>query len=63
MIYYPLPLYRQKAYRDSFSGELPVTEELCRSVLSLPMHTEMDEEMLGYITDTVKEFWTPTVKG
>ena len=55
MIYYPIPLHMQNAYKsDRFKqGDFPVTEKLCACVLSLPMHTEMDEETLKYITDTV----------
>lgn len=55
MIYYPIPLHMQNAYKsDRFKqGDFPVTEKLCASVLSLPMHTEMDEETLKYITDKV----------
>jgi dTDP-4-amino-4,6-dideoxygalactose transaminase len=55
MIYYPIPLHEQKAYKsDRYkSGDFPVTETLCKSVLSLPMHTELDEETLKYITDTL----------
>lgn len=58
MIYYPVPLHLQKAYLDSryMAGDFPVTEKLCASVFSLPMHTELDEETLRYITDAVKEF-------
>lgn len=59
MIYYPVPLYRQKAYekyvRDDFS--LPVTEKLSDAVLSLPIHTEMDEELLMHITSCVTSFY------
>jgi dTDP-4-amino-4,6-dideoxygalactose transaminase len=57
MIYYPIPLHMQKAFKsDRFKeGSFPVTEKLCASVLSLPMHTELDEETLGYITKTVLE--------
>lgn len=57
MIYYPIPLHMQKAYKDDRykQGDFPVTEKLCASVLSLPMHTEMDEETLKYITATVLE--------
>jgi UDP-2-acetamido-2-deoxy-ribo-hexuluronate aminotransferase len=59
MTYYPLPLYRQIAFapyvREDFV--LPVTEKLCDSVLSLPIHTEMNEELLGYITAQVKDFF------
>lgn len=55
MIYYPIPLHEQKAYKSERhkSGDFPVTESLCKSVLSLPMHTELDEETLKYITDTL----------
>jgi dTDP-4-amino-4,6-dideoxygalactose transaminase len=58
MIYYPIPLHMQKAYKDDRykAGDFPVTEKLCASVLSLPMHTEMDEDMLKYICDNVLEF-------
>ena len=58
MIYYPIPLHLQKAYLDARykAGDFPVTEALCASVVSLPMHTELDEETLKYITDSVLEF-------
>lgn len=57
MIYYPIPLHMQNAYKSSRykQGDFPVTEKLCASVLSLPMHTELDEETLAYITKTVLE--------
>ncbi len=59
MIYYPVPLHHQKAYiRPEFNDEnYPVTMELCKSVISLPMHTELDEVQLKYITESVKEFF------
>ena len=58
MIYYPVPLHMQKAYLDPRykEGDFPVTESLCASVISLPMHTEHSEETLKYITDKVIEF-------
>jgi dTDP-4-amino-4,6-dideoxygalactose transaminase len=58
MIYYPIPLHMQKAYLDPryTEGYFPVTEKLCASVISLPMHTEMDEETLQYICSSVLEF-------
>ena len=58
MIYYPVPLHLQKAYLDPRykAGDFPVTEMLCASVISLPIHTEMDEETLKFITDSVLEF-------
>ncbi|MBL7904773.1 MAG: DegT/DnrJ/EryC1/StrS family aminotransferase [Bacteroidales bacterium] len=59
MIYYPVPLHMQKAYLDPRykEGDFPVTEHLCRTVISLPMHTELDEEQLEYITSSVLEFF------
>lgn len=58
MIYYPKPLHHQKAYANPmFKDEnFPITVELCKNVISLPMHTEMDEETLSYITSSVLEF-------
>ena len=58
MIYYPIPLHMQKAYMDERykPGMFPVTEKLCECVLSLPIHTEMSEETLKYITNGVLEF-------
>ena len=59
MIYYPVPLHLQKVFQTdavSKKTELPVTEQLCKSVISLPMHTELDEEQLKYITDAVLEY-------
>lgn len=52
MIYYPVPLHMQKAYQDARyqTGDFPVAERLADCVLSLPMHTELDEEQLEYIT-------------
>jgi len=58
MIYYPIPLYRQDAFKKyvSTSFELPNTENLCKSVLSIPIHTEMIEEIQTRITETLKLF-------
>ncbi len=57
-IYYPVPLHLQKAYLDPRYGEgdLPVTEELCKKVISLPMHTELDDEQLNHITGTLLDY-------
>ncbi|MEZ4884430.1 MAG: DegT/DnrJ/EryC1/StrS family aminotransferase [Chitinophagales bacterium] len=54
MIYYPIPLHLQKAYQQYGYkvGDLPITERLCQQVISLPMHTELDEEQLSYISET-----------
>lgn len=58
MIYYPVPLHLQKAYTDPRyrEGDFPITERLCANVISLPMHTEMNDEQLAYITSCVLEF-------
>lgn len=58
MVYYPVPLHLQKAYQDDRykAGDFPVAEKLCDCVLSLPMHTELTEEQLAYITRTVLEY-------
>ena len=55
MVYYPVPLHMQKAYQDSRykEGDFPVAERLATCVLSLPMHTELEEEQLAYITEHV----------
>lgn len=58
MIYYPVPLHTQEAYKTPQMKEedFEVTNALCKSVFSLPMHTELTEEQLEYITKSVKEF-------
>lgn len=60
MIYYPVPLNEQKAYKDDAVSldSVPVTNELCACVLSLPMHTELTEEVQNYIIAGVKSFFT-----
>jgi len=57
MIYYPVPLHLQKTYlKDGFGkGSFPVSEMLCQQVLSLPIHTEMNDEQLEYIVGAVRE--------
>lgn len=57
-IYYPIPLHSQKAYANSRYKEedFPITNQLCTEVIALPMHTELDDEQIKYITDTVLEF-------
>ncbi len=58
MVYYPVPLHLQKAYQDSRYkvGDFPVAEKLSSCVMSLPMHTELTDEQLEYITSSVLEF-------
>ncbi len=57
-VYYPIPLHRQKAYKDERYNEadFKVTNALVTSVISLPMHTELDDEQITFITDTVLNF-------
>ncbi|WBU90944.1 DegT/DnrJ/EryC1/StrS family aminotransferase [Cellulophaga omnivescoria] len=57
-VYYPIPLHLQKAYKDSRYNEadFPVTNQLVKEVISLPMHTELDDEQIAYITNAVLEF-------
>lgn len=58
MIYYPVPMHMQKAYQDPRykEGDFPVTEKLSKTVISLPMHTELDDEQLKHITDSLLEY-------
>jgi len=57
-IYYPVPLHSQKAYVDERYNEADFknTNELIDTVISLPMHTELDEEQLTFITKTINDF-------
>lgn len=54
-VYYPIPQHLQKAYnlKNYQEGDLPVSESLSKKVISLPMHTELDEEQLSFITSKV----------
>ena len=57
-IYYPVALHAQKAYKDTRykESDFPVTNELIKTVISLPMHTELDAEQLEFITSTINKF-------
>ena len=57
-VYYPIPLHRQKAYVDSRYNEadFPVTNQLINEVISLPMHSELDEEQVQFICKTLLSF-------
>lgn len=59
MVYYPIPLHKQNAYRQDLS--FPISEYLCKNVLSLPISTEMDNEQIDYIISTVNNF-NPKIK-
>ncbi len=57
MIYYPVALRKQKAYyQESNDADFVNTDKLLEQVISLPMHTELEEEQLKFITDSVLEF-------
>lgn len=55
MIYYPVPMHKQKVY--SMEGDFPVSEELCKTVLSIPMHTELKTDEQVYICDMIRQFF------
>lgn len=59
MIYYPVPLRKQKAYDNgNYKDEdFPATNKLINEVISLPMHTELQDDQLKYITETVLSFF------
>jgi dTDP-4-amino-4,6-dideoxygalactose transaminase len=58
-IYYPIPLHKQKAYMSTrYQDEhFAVTNLLTAEVISLPMHTELDDEQISFITDTILSFF------
>ncbi len=62
MVYYPGPLHMQEAYRNLGYDEtdFPVTSSLCREVLSLPMHPEMEQDQLDYIASGIIKFFDKT---
>lgn len=57
-VYYPIPLHKQKAYMDDryIDSDFKVTNQLVKEVISLPMHTELDDEQIDYITSKIKKF-------
>ncbi|MCM8568935.1 DegT/DnrJ/EryC1/StrS family aminotransferase [Gramella jeungdoensis] len=57
-IYYPIPLHLQKAYADDRYNEadFEVTNQLVKEVISLPMHTELDEDQIDYISTSIIDF-------
>ena len=59
MIYYPGPLHLQEAYRylGYKESDFPVTNTLCKEVLSLPVHTEMEDDQLGFIAQKILNFF------
>ena len=59
-VYYPIPLHLQKAYADTRykEADFTVTNRLVKEVVSLPMHTELDDEQIAFITKTLIDFVT-----
>jgi dTDP-4-amino-4,6-dideoxygalactose transaminase len=57
MVYYPIELHKQKAFEqfNTNNDQFPVSEMLCKNVLSLPIHTEMNKEMVAYICKNLLE--------
>ncbi|MCX7546705.1 DegT/DnrJ/EryC1/StrS family aminotransferase [Xanthomarina sp. F1114] len=57
-VYYPIPLHKQKAYKDSRYNEADfvVTNQLVKDVISLPMHTELDDEQIEFIASKIIEY-------
>ena len=58
MVYYPVPMHLQNAfaYLGYKQGDFPVTENICKQVISIPMHTELSESQLVYITDVINKY-------
>lgn len=59
-VYYPIPLHKQKAYVDKryIEANFQITNQIIKEVISLPMHTELDNEQIDYITTMVIDFVT-----
>jgi dTDP-4-amino-4,6-dideoxygalactose transaminase len=57
-VYYPIPLHKQKAYKDTRYNEanFTVTNQLVKNVISLPMHTELDDEQIAFISGKIIQF-------
>jgi dTDP-4-amino-4,6-dideoxygalactose transaminase len=56
-VYYPIPLHLQEAYRQHSKvyGTLTMTDNACKEVLSLPMHTELDDEQQQFVVQAILE--------
>ncbi len=58
MVYYPIPLYEQEAFKSYHDGTThPVTEKLCKEVISFPIHTEMEDDVQEFIIQSIKSFF------
>ena len=56
MIYYPIPLHRQKAYQSYSKHSLPISEMISKHIISLPMHPELDLSQINFICDVIKKY-------
>ena len=56
MIYYPIPLHKQKAYRIYHTKPLPISEKISQQIISLPIHPAMDIQQIKFICDVIKKF-------
>jgi perosamine synthetase len=59
-INYPLPIHLQPVYKKMFGyrrGMFPASEELCRTCLSIPMHPDLSQEEIGYVSERIHEFF------
>ena len=58
-VFYPLGLHMQECFKftGSKQGDLPVTERLCNEVLALPIYPELTREQLGYVVDSIRDFY------
>jgi len=56
MIYYPIPLHQQEAYKKYANKSLPISEKVAKQIISLPMHPELDLEQINFICDIIKKY-------
>jgi len=57
MIYYPVPLHLQQAYKyNNKPGDYPISEKIAGEIISLPIHTELNEEQIDFICEKISEF-------
>ena len=58
-IYYPIPLHRQKAYVDIRYNEedFKISNLMSEQVISLPMHSELDENQIDFICEKINKFF------
>jgi dTDP-4-amino-4,6-dideoxygalactose transaminase len=55
-IHYPIPIHKQKAYQAYHEVSLPITEQIHREVISLPLNTAITDEQIAHIIDTINQF-------